>query len=393
MVRQRSRPRTANVLLWVALPLLAAPLLTPRMATAGVPPIEWHAPAGCGTEREVTLAVGRLLRADGSDFIHERFVAEIVEESVGSWKLTLRGFSSRGNWTRTLTGTSCIELREASKVMIALAIAPSRAVAIVGQAEATNSTQLDATGSPPGTAPSTASAAPATATANVSPPISSGNAVPSATSPTTPVATTVVLPTRLIGVIASRKTKERNASANSSEPTATLPASGMALIARTGVAVGVLPKPTPLIELGGLFGIGHLQLAGYVGWLFAQTRYSSDDPSKGARVKLGFAAAELGYAWLQRPLELNAHARLQVGVMFGDSKGVDGGRPGVGPYSSMGGGFVLAYPAESPWSAVLSADGWVSYISPEFEVSGVGRVYQPSLLGGVFGLGLRARLE
>jgi hypothetical protein len=395
---ERSRHRNPDAPPRLSLLLPAATLLTTRMAAAELPPIEWRAPAGCGTQAELTLAVGRLLRADTSDVIHDRFLAEVAEESVGRWKLTLQGFSHRGNWKRTLTGVTCIELREAATVMIALAIEPARAAAIVGQSETTYPFAPSTIGPPLGSAPSVASTDPIpsvpqpTATEPSTPPLS-GNALAPPIGPPKPAASTGVMPTRAAGVAAPYKTKEPYSPKHSSQSAATLPASGIALIARTGVATGVLPDPTPMLELGGLLGFGHLQLAGYVGWLVAQTAYSSADPGKGARVQLGFAAAEVGYAWLQRPLELNAHVGLQGGAMHGVSKGVDGGSSGLGPYSSVSAGFAMTYPARGRWSAVLSADGWVSYVSPGFDLSGVGRVYEPGLLGGVFGLGLRARLK
>jgi hypothetical protein len=420
-VSQRRRPdSTREARSWLSVLVAASALLVTRMASADLPSIEWHAPRGCGTAAELTHGVGRLLRADTSYVIHERFVAEVEEESVGHFRLTLRGLSESGNWTRTLTGVNCLELRDAAKVMIALAIEPSRAAAIVGQTDAaeppirdpsepTSPAEADATSqgsSSSETAQSqvASSSTPAAPAANAPPSPGGSQPLPFWLDPAQPTFAAATSPTRAAGVTTPPKTKGSGSAGGSSRAMAlapkdplhaapSTPASGTALLARIGVETGVLPSTTSVVALGAMQGIEHVQLTGYLGWLFPRTGNNGDPPSKNARVHLGFVAAEIGYAWLERAMELGVHAALQGGIMAAaSSRRGDNEKSGVGPYGSLGAGVTIAYPATSRWAAMLFADGWVNCISPDFRFSDV-RVYQSDPVGGAFGLGVRFRLK
>jgi hypothetical protein len=192
------------------------------------------------------------------------------------------------------------------------------------------------------------------------------------------------------GGVVPPKAREGVPSPNTASALGSPPLSGSALFAQTGIAVGVLPAPTPVAALGAMHGVNHLQYSGALGWAFAQTSHSSKDPSKGARVRLGFAAMQVGYAWLERSLELGVHTSALAGVMAAVSTGVDNRQSGLGPYAALGMGLSVAL---SRWAALFTVDGWMSYLSPDFQVADLGRVYQPGPFGGILGVGLRGRLK
>jgi hypothetical protein len=330
--------------------LLGATLAAPP--AAGDPPrVAWHAPDGCGTTADLLAAVTRLLRPETTDAGYTEFDARASPTPDGQWTLTLVASSSRGGWTRQVRGATCHELREAAAVMIALAIEPLRA-----------SDASAHSGSP---------SAPHTRV--VLPPVQAGSAPGRTRSgPVQPSGAQYVLPAR------QRQSR-------SSEPV-------WAIRGRSGPVLGVVPKPTLAVWLGGVRAWGPWQLDGDVGWLLPRSKTVDESNKSGANIGAAMATVGAGIAPVLEPVRLVFHARGQAGLLYGRSIGLDVDESRIGPWLAATTGASMAYPAEQTLAAVVFGEVWFPLWKTAFLLWDGREIHRPQALGATVGVGLQWRL-
>lgn len=340
----------------VALRSLFGVALIALPAGADPPTVAWHAPEGCGSTEDLRAAVARLLRPETTDAAYTRFDASAAPTSDGHWTLTLAAFSSRIEWSRQVHGATCSELREAAAVMIALAIEPNRRAELAEQSEPPSAPRANGGGAPASIRPAPAPRGPGT--------------VPPFTQP---------------GGGQSISSAEQRSSRGS--------AATWAIGARTGLAVGVLPKPTLAVWLGGLRAWGPWHLDGDAGWLLPRSSTAAGGDDVGARIGAAVGTLGVGIAPVRQPLQLVFCAKLQAGLMYGHSIGLDVKELHVGPWVAGATGVSVAYPAERALAAVATADAWAPVWKTAFLLRDGREIHRPEALSGMVAVGLLWRFE
>jgi len=288
----RSRLRGA-ALLALVLPAVASVALPTALAQTGSFSLSWQAPAECPDEARVRRAVEQLLGEGPPPPANVSARAVVEHTASGHWNVRLTTVRDGMTGERVVESESCQSLADATALILALTIDPSRVAA-----RAPGAASAPASSTVASAAPSASAAAPAPASASALP------TAPPTASPT-PATTSVPAPP----------------SAPPPEAAPTRPgASGptlVALFAQVGGDLGTLPRAAYAVGGGAALTFGSFRVEGYGTYLPQQAAHPVAFPNLGTNIHL--LAGGLRGCFL--PLHGSVEAGGCVGLELGDLRG------------------------------------------------------------------------
>ena len=365
---------------------IAAGGIAPSVAHAQLA-LAWEVPAEaaerCPTTEQVDAEVQRLLgeAASPSEALPVRAEVTLLPADAAAperWQLRLRVGEEGDAGERTLEGESCRAVAEAAALIVALTIEPE----LVPPAEPS-----PLTGAPPEPLPAIARAEPPEALSDPAepverepvpdePPAEPAPEEPPAEPPPADPAPTEPPPGPIEPAPAPRR------------PPPTLPRP-WALHLAIGLEAGVLPGPSPSLELGADLPLGRrarLRLS-------AATALPREASGPLGRATLGWltARAALVGTWAAGPFLLGPLAELEVGALGGRGAGVSNPLAGWSAWLAVGGGAFAAVPLGSRVTLGLEASARVPLWRPAYVIEPAGEVHQAAPVVGR--AALRLRLE
>ncbi len=365
---------------WTA--LVVAAISGGARTAAGAPPpvtLEWDAPADCPTRDLVLRETARILGDAGGATIAGS--ARVARVARGRWSAELRVASASGIDARTLSAPSCAAIADATALILALAVNPTRATqkepAVVGapvkgegaatspsapvpEAPSASPIELVPSPVPPG-APLVAPARSAGATAPTSAAPASG-----ATPATAPLE-------RHDEVVASRDHRF---------------AAGLA----GGVDVGTLPRLASRLNLTvAWLPLRRLRAELSLGAGPSQRATSAAVSNAGGDFQLWSGSLQGCYGVFQGWASISPCAGLEIDSVSAAGFGADTPLRGAGTWAALAAGGLVSWEI-LPWLAVRAKmEALAPLYRYEFAIDGIGVVHRPARLAGHLLLGLEVR--
>lgn len=333
-----------------------------RAHAAGPVSLRWSAPAECPSGDDVLAEVDRLLglRKPGTAGPLD-VVAEVERKDDGTYVVRLEIPGTDGPRSREVSAVSCSALGQATALILAMTIDPEAALSAPPAPHSPGPTPPRQTSPPP-----------------LPPAIGVPSSWPSEMPRMAP------LPEKNPSPDASSRREQK--------PPPDAVSLLFALCLRLSGDVGSLPGPSA--GFGGALGIypGRLRIQFGGSYFLERSGSISTLPKAGTLVNLGAFQGSSGYAFrVHRNVEIEPHVRFDVGRFQATSFGVSQVGQGAGVFIGMGiGGAVSLRLADYVWVSG-AIDGMALLEYPQFMVTGVGIVHQPSVVVGRLSLALEVR--
>jgi hypothetical protein len=344
-------------------PFLVASLAIAEPASASAPVVlDWSAPDGCPSGDDVLEEVTRLLgaRPETNESVL-RVTALVKRKDGGPFVVRLEIPSPEGPRFREVSAVSCAALAQATALILALMIDPDAALAEPPPSGPPNDSPGQ-TQIPPNPAPPKA------------PQLAPFIPVPLGRLPPAPQ----IVNTAPIPKAAPNPSPYRRP--------------GVALAAYFAGDLGSLPTPAPGAggNLSLLFENWRLQLGG--AYFAEQQDPFAALPTAGSKVHFFAFHSGIGTSVsLHTKVEFIPHFHLEIGRFSASSFGVS--QPGQGAAIAVGanGGGVVAIKIIEQFRLVMGADFVLYLVHPQFLVTGLGVVHEPSAFVGRLALGGEVR--